>query len=351
MSYGFKIKKGLDFRVGNSPKTPLRARILCLLESKRKGKEAGAKGLFTRSKPPFSLTLLQQRLQNGSLDTPNNVRFCSVFSRMQHNLGEKLSYFSLQKYNNFRIKSHKTREKEQIFHYTFFAFHFIFVPLTSSNVLSFDNTKQKKQLLFCIVLTYSYLCSMKETKWNETVILVDADYVDKVAFNLIVNFERMIGRRIPQADMAQWLECVALDGGLREGNHQTQVVLLHKQAKMENFKPDGFAELDGKAFEGRLGEFLISCVKVEELTTMDDLFIDSMQVLSNAAEVKRLIVVPDAEHIYNKVREGLRHADDEKRVTVLAMQPMEGGNFRQEILGYSLMAALGIKSEELNKMS
>ena len=205
--------------------------------------------------------------------------------------------------------------------------------------------------MFCIVLTYSYLCSMKETKWNETVILVDADYVDKVAFNLIVNFERMIGRRIPQADMAQWLECVALDGGLREGNHQTQVVLLHKQAKMENFKPDGFAELDGKAFEGRLGEFLISCVKVVELTTMDDLFIDSMQVLSNAAEVKRLIVVPDAEHIYNKVREGLRHADDEKHVTVLAMQPMEGGNFRQEILGYSLMAALGIKSEELNKMS
>ena len=75
------------------------------------------------------------------------------------------------------------------------------------------------------------------------------------------------------------------------------------------------------------------------------------QVLANAAEVKRLIVVPNAEHIYNKVREGLRHADDEKRITVLAMQPMEGGNFRQEILGYSLMAALGIRSEELNKMA
>ena len=190
---------------------------------------------------------------------------------------------------------------------------------------------------------------MKETKWSDNVILVDADYVDKVAFDLIVNFERMLGRRIPQADLAQWLECVALDGGLREGNHQTQVVLLHKGQKMENFQPGIFAELDGKAFNGRLGEFLISCVKVEELTTMDDLFIDSMQVLSNAAEVKRLIVVPDAEHIYNKVREGLRHADDEKRITVLAMQPMEGGNFRQEILGYSLMAALGIKANEIKE--
>ena len=189
---------------------------------------------------------------------------------------------------------------------------------------------------------------MKETKWEENVILVDADYVDKVTFDLIVNFERMLGRRIPQADMALWLECVALDGGLREGDHQTQVVLLHKQAKMENFKPDAFAELDGKAFTGRLGEILISCVKVEDLTTMDDLFVDSMQIIANAKEVKRLIVIPNAEHIFNKVRERLRHADDEKRITILAMQPMEGGNFRQEILGYSLMAALGIRADEIN---
>ena len=198
---------------------------------------------------------------------------------------------------------------------------------------------------------------MKETKWESNVILVDADYVDKVAFDLTVNFERMIGRRIPQADMAQWLECVALDGGLRPQTSvvspQTsiQVVLLHKHAQMDNFTPGRFAELDGKAFEGRLGEFLISCVPVEDLTTMDDLFVDSMQVVANAEEVKRLIVVPDAEHIFNKVREGLRHADPDKHVTVLAMQPMEGGNFRQEILGYSLMAALGIRSEEINKMA
>ena len=191
---------------------------------------------------------------------------------------------------------------------------------------------------------------MKETKWESSVILVDADYIDKVAFDLTVNFERMIGRRIPQADMALWLECVALDGGMRPVESQViQVVLLHKKAQMDNFTPGNFAELDGKAFEGRLGEFLISCVPVEDLTTMDDLFVDSMQVIANAEEVQRLIVVPVAEHIYNKVREGLRHADPDKHVTVLAMQPMEGGNFRQEILGYSLMAALGIRSEEIKE--
>ena len=203
---------------------------------------------------------------------------------------------------------------------------------------------------------------MKNAKWSENIILVDPDYIDKVSFDLIVNFERMIGRRIPQADMARWLECVALDGGLRPLalNPQTsdhnpqpsiQVVLLHKQAKMENFLPGDYQELDGKAFRSEVGEFLISCVKVEELTTMDDLFIDSLQVVSNAEEVKRLMVVPTSEHIYNKVREGLRHANPDEHITVFAMQPMSGGNFRQEILGYSLMAALGIRSAELTEVS
>ncbi len=188
---------------------------------------------------------------------------------------------------------------------------------------------------------------LNRAEWKENVILVDADYVDKVTFNLIVNFERMIGRRIPQADMAKWLECVALDGGLRPQQQQVQVVLLYKKSQMDNFQPGRFVDLDGKAFSGELGEFLLSCVPVEELVTMDELFVDSMQVVSNAAEVKRLIVIPDAEHIFNKVREGLRHADPDKHITVLSMQPMEGGQFRQEILGYSLMAALGIKADEL----
>ena len=196
---------------------------------------------------------------------------------------------------------------------------------------------------------------MNETKWSEHVILVDADYVDKVAFDLIVNFERMIGRRIPQADMARWIECVALDGGLRPtANCQLpkaicQVVLLHKGQQMANFQPGSFTDLDGKAFQSELGEMLISCVKVEDLTTMEDLFCDSLQVVSNAAEVKRLMVVPDSEHYYNNVREALRHANPDAHITVFSMQPMPSGQYRQEILGYSLMAALGIRSEEIEK--
>jgi len=126
--------------------------------------------------------------------------------------------------------------------------------------------------------------------------------------------------------------------------------LLHKQTKMENFIPGTMEELDGKAFSGELGEFQISCVPVEDLTTMDALFADSLQILANAVEVKRLMVVGDDVY-YNKVREALHKADPDKHITVFSMQPMQSGQFRQEILGYSLMAALGIRSEELNGKS
>lgn len=185
---------------------------------------------------------------------------------------------------------------------------------------------------------------------SENVILADAAFADKVAFDLIVNFERMLERRIPQADIARWVECVALDGGLCDGDHQTTVILTHdkQQTEMKNFVPSQFAEeLEGKAFKGNLGEFSFCTPSGEGFVSKDELFLDTLQTVVQQTDVKRVMVIPD-ESLYNNVREILRKADDEKRITVFAMQPMPGGNFRQEILGYSLMAALGIRGEELN---
>ena len=196
--------------------------------------------------------------------------------------------------------------------------------------------------------------NLHQAKWSENVILIDADYADKVAFNLIVNFERMLNRPIPKAGMALWADCVSLDGGLREGDNQTQVVLIHSKGKqqMDNFEPSNFAtDLSGKAFKDHLGEFIFDAYPVEEdLVSQGDFFIDVLQMITAQKEVKRVMVIPNAEddYIYNKVRETLRKVDDTKRITVFAMQPMPGGNFRQEILGYLLMAALGIKSDEIN---
>ena len=196
--------------------------------------------------------------------------------------------------------------------------------------------------------------NLQAVRWSENVILADGDYSDRVAFNLIVNFERMLGRRIPQADIARWIDCVALDGGIREGEHETLVVLIHQKGKqgLENFMPSSYEELNGKAFKDHLGEFAISAYPIEQTPGGEDFFTEVLELVTAQKEVKRVMVIPNLEDsiIYNKVREALRRVDDEeKRVTLFAMQPLTGGNYRQEILGYSLMAALGIKGEEIKE--
>ena len=207
-------------------------------------------------------------------------------------------------------------------------------------------------LLFSLTLQGMDTQINSEAQWSENIIIADADYVDSVAFDLIVNFERMIGRRIPAADLARWIDCVALDGGIREGEHQTQVVLIHRKDRkgMENFMLSDYeSDLNGKAFKDHLGEFMLSSLPIEEIVDETDFLMEIVQAACEQPNVKRVMIVPNFERdgLYDRMRHVLQQVDDDKRITVFAMQPLSGGNFRQEILGYSLMNALGIKSEEI----
>lgn len=185
--------------------------------------------------------------------------------------------------------------------------------------------------------------------WAENVVLTDAGYLDRVAFNLIVNFERMINRRIPAGDLCSWLDCVALDGGLRPGDNAVQAVFLHDSAaqSLQYLQPGNFsADLDGKAFRDNLGEFTLHSFPVEEVVSPADFFVQSLEALCAAPSVRRLMVVADMDAYGDRVMRTAAAARD-KDITLFAMEPLPGGGFRQEILGYSLMSALGIRSDEL----
>jgi hypothetical protein len=195
-----------------------------------------------------------------------------------------------------------------------------------------------------------------KVKMSENIIIADADYVDSVAFNLIVNFERIIGRAIHKADMSQWAVCIALDGGVREGKNDTQIVLVHEKnnKSMDNFEPSDYEkELNSKAFnDNKLGEFTFTSVEAGDMVSKDEYIENVLKTVLQHDEVKRVMIIPDSEKSdsYAQLRDLLRRVDDDnKRITMFAMRPMEGGNFRQEILGYSLMDALGIRADELNK--
>ncbi len=88
----------------------------------------------------------------------------------------------------------------------------------------------------------------------------------------------------------------------------------------------------------------------EKMVGKDEFLVEVARTVCNAKEVKRVMVIPNSEDgdAYDQLRDMLRKVDDDdKRITLFAMQPMPGGNFRQEILGYSLMNALGISANEI----
>lgn len=187
------------------------------------------------------------------------------------------------------------------------------------------------------------------TPWADNVVLTDADYLDRVAFNLIVNFERMINRRIPTGDLCRWLDCVALDGGLRPGDNAVQALFLHEPEThaLKYLQPGDFsADLDGKAFRDNLGEFTLHSFPVEPVVSAADFFVQSLETLCTASSVRRLMVVADMDAYGDRVKRTVA-AVEGKDITLFTMEPLSGGGFRQEILGYSLMSALGIRSDEL----
>ena len=189
----------------------------------------------------------------------------------------------------------------------------------------------------------------------DSMILVDAAHLDAVAFNLIVNFERMLERQIPPGDLPRWIDRIALDGGLRAGDHHTAVCFIHdpENQKLQHFQPARFtSDLHGKAFHDNLGEFILTTIPVEPIIRREDLLVEIFSQALRTSSIERVMVVADIDGLTEESRDLQTRINTQrhfprKEITLFTMQPISGKGFEQELLGYSLMAALGINAAEV----
>jgi hypothetical protein len=84
----------------------------------------------------------------------------------------------------------------------------------------------------------------------------------------------------------------------------------------------------------------------ENVTTTDFFFLDTLALILDNENVENVMVLPDIEKYGGEVRGQLKK-NKNKQVTLFAMEPQMGTGFNQQILGYSLMSALGISGDEL----
>lgn len=196
-----------------------------------------------------------------------------------------------------------------------------------------------------------------EIKFAENVILMDAAYIDKVTGNLITHFSRIIDRTLPNADLSLFLEAISLDAGIRPeedkevANRTIQVIIVYdgKSKKLTNIIPqDVEKSLNNVAFKSKLGEFTLNAFTPQNMVSKGEFFIETLKLLVDAKEVKHLMLVADEQGYIEDVYRLLKDNKQKEQVTVFGMNPpKQEQNVDWEMLGFAVLRALGIKSNEL----
>lgn len=191
----------------------------------------------------------------------------------------------------------------------------------------------------------------KKIPFASDVILIDAAFLDRVGGDMAAHFAPMVGRELPKADLAVLLECLALDAGLEPGQHEIQVIFVYDAAhdRMRFCAPSDLEkEIHGMAFQGRLGEFSLYAFQTSGMAQREDLFGESLQLLTESKDVRRVMLVPDEGEYGSAVAELAEKIKDKESVTVFGMNPpVHECNYCFEMLGFAVLQSLGIRAEEL----
>ena len=118
---------------------------------------------------------------------------------------------------------------------------------------------------------------------------------------------------------------------------------------MGAFQPSDLEkELNNVAFKSQLGEFALYSFEPSDMTGREELFLESLKVVVDAKEVKRVIIVPAEEEYGDKIPAILNKVDGKEKMTVFGMNPPAGEvAYQWEMLGFAILQSLGIKAEEL----
>ena len=190
-----------------------------------------------------------------------------------------------------------------------------------------------------------------ELKFAEKVILIDAAYINKVTKDLSQHFGQLIGRELPKADLPIFLECVAMDAAIQPGENVLQVLFVYdkNQTKIDAFNPSDLKkELNDVAFKSQLGEFQLNAFEPSDMADKEAFFLESVRLVADAKEVKHLVVVPDEMEYGDKLPEIFDKVDGKESIHVLGMNPLASSDkYHWEMMGYAVLQALGIRSDEI----
>lgn len=195
-----------------------------------------------------------------------------------------------------------------------------------------------------------------KVKFSENVILIDVAFLNDIVCNARTFFGARLGRELPQLDLPAWLSYLALDAGLREGDNEIQVLLMHDDdtGNLTCCVPSELDKLNGMACRTPLGEFQFASVSVAGMVSCEELYLDLMNLALDSADVKVLMLVPFHPSYGDRIGEALhkffngKSKEECNKAIFFAMEkPAKPLPCTWDFVIFSLARAFGIKSDEL----
>ena len=141
-----------------------------------------------------------------------------------------------------------------------------------------------------------------------------------------------------------------MDAWITEGKNEVQFLFVYdKVSSRLQFCLTSFLqeELNGVAFQSPYGEYSFASVPSEGMVSREDLFLDLLSIVSDSADVKRMIVISFNEEYGKKVTDALHEVKGKEVIQFRMNEPELPVDYKWDMLAFPVMQALGIKAEEL----
>lgn len=189
-----------------------------------------------------------------------------------------------------------------------------------------------------------------QIKLSETVVLIDAAFLNFVITDIKRYFEATLQRSLQEIDLSMLTTYLTLDAGIKEGKNDVQFLFVYdkESVRLIHCQPSDLEkELNGVAFQSPYGEYSFASVPSEGMVTREDLFLDLLSIVADSADVKRMIVISFNEEYGKKVTDALNELTDKEVIQFRMNEPEIPVAYKWEMLAFPMMQALGIKADEL----
>ena len=189
-----------------------------------------------------------------------------------------------------------------------------------------------------------------QIKLSETVVLIDAAFLNFVITDMKRYFEETLQRSLQEIDLSMLTTYLTLDAGIAEGKNEVQFLFVYdkESGNLVHCQPSDLEkELNGVAFQSPYGEYSFASVPSEGMVSREDLFLDLLSIVADSADVKKMILVSFNEEYGRKVTDALNEVQGKEIVQFRMNEPDTPVAYKWDMLAFPVMQALGIRADEL----